>query len=155
MGLFLSCCSKHTNKFQTLQTFFKNMQVFYDRLLKLIEYQGFKTLNDFAINGLNYDSSSKLARLKDPSKRPSLEILEDIANKFESVDLHWLITGKGEMLRNVGAETTPENYAGGKVEAPYLQALVDTQQKLIDQYERELVELRDRLNIGSGKHQAS
>lgn len=77
------------------------MQTFYKRLTQLIEKKGFKSLNDFALNGLKYDSSSKLSRLKDENKKPSFEILEDIANKFEDLNLRWLILGKEEMIKGI------------------------------------------------------
>lgn len=73
------------------------MQTFFKRLLHVVENQGFKNLNDFALNGLKYDSSSKLSRLKDESKSPSVEILLDISNKFGEINLHWLLTGIGEI----------------------------------------------------------
>lgn len=82
-----------------IQIYFNKMNTFFKRLLLIIENQGFKNLNDFALNGLQYDSSSKLNRLKDEKKKPSVEILEDISNKFQTIDLHWLLTGQGEMLR--------------------------------------------------------
>ena len=74
------------------------MQTFFKRLLQIVEFQEFKNINDFALNGLKYESSSKLNRLKDEKNKPSVEILLDIANKFPSINIHWLITGKGEML---------------------------------------------------------
>lgn len=74
------------------------MQTFFKRLLQIIEFQGFKNTNDFALNGLKYDSSSKLNRLRDEKNKPSVEILLDIANHFPKINTHWLITGKGEML---------------------------------------------------------
>ena len=83
------------------------MQTFYKRLLQLIDYKGFKNLNDFALNGLKYDSSSKLSRLKDENKKPSFEILEDIANKFVDLNLRWFLLGKGEMFS--GIEIPAEN----------------------------------------------
>lgn len=76
------------------------MQTFFKRLLLIVENQGFKSLNDFALNGLKYESSSKLNRLKDEKNKPSIEILLDITNKFQTINLNWLITGKGEMLLN-------------------------------------------------------
>ena len=78
------------------------MQTFFKRLLHILENEGFKNLNDFALNGLKYDSSSKLNRLKDDKNKPSVEILMDIANKFENINLHWLITGKGKMIVESG-----------------------------------------------------
>lgn len=74
------------------------MQTFFKRLLQIVEFQRFKNINDFALNGLKYDSSSKLNRLKDEKNKPSVEILLDIANYFPNINTHWLITGKGEML---------------------------------------------------------
>ena len=74
------------------------MQTFFNRLLQIIEFQGFKNINDFALNGLKYESSSKLNRLKDDKNKPSVEILLDIANYFPTINTHWLITGKGNML---------------------------------------------------------
>jgi hypothetical protein len=74
------------------------MQTFFKRLLIIVENQGFKNLNDFALNGLKYESSSKLNRLKDEKNKPSIEILTDIANKFQNINLHWLITGSGSMF---------------------------------------------------------
>ncbi|WP_130735447.1 hypothetical protein [Flavobacterium sp. J27] len=74
------------------------MQDFFKRLLQVVNYQGFKNINDFALNGLKYDSSSKLNRLRDEKNKPSVEILLDIAHNFPKVNIHWLITGKGSML---------------------------------------------------------
>lgn len=74
------------------------MQTFFKRLLHIIDFQGFKNINDFALKGLKYESSSKLNRLKDEKNKPSVEILLDIATNFPNINTHWLITGKGEML---------------------------------------------------------
>ncbi|MCO6162648.1 hypothetical protein [Flavobacterium sp. NRK F7] len=74
------------------------MQTFFKRLLHIVEFQGFKNINDFALNGLKYDSSSKLNRLKDEKNKPSVEIILDIANQFPDVNMHWLLTGKGNVL---------------------------------------------------------
>lgn len=74
------------------------MQTFFKRLLQVIEFQGFKNINDFALNGLKYESSSKLNRLKDDKNKPSVEIILDIANYFPNINTHWLLTGKGNML---------------------------------------------------------
>ena len=72
---------------------------FFERILQIIEYHNIKSVNSFAKDYLNYDSSEKINRLKDPNKNPSYEILSDISNKFENIDANWLLTGSGEMLR--------------------------------------------------------
>ena len=74
--------------------------IFFNRIEQISDYYGFKSVNNFAKEGLNYSSAEKLYRLKDENSRPSVDILEDIANKFEFVNMNWFITGRGEMLRN-------------------------------------------------------
>jgi len=69
---------------------------FFDRLEIFSKNEGFNSINDFAINGLKYKSSQKLNRLRTGKGRPSLEIIEDIKNRFEHVDLNWLIANKRE-----------------------------------------------------------
>ncbi len=85
------------------------MKDFFKRLMQIVEKEGFKNINDFALNGLKYDSSSKLSRLKDEKNKPSVEILEDIANKFENVDLHFLITGSVKYSNNDDNNILSEN----------------------------------------------
>ncbi|WP_166919858.1 hypothetical protein [Flavobacterium poyangense] len=75
------------------------MNNFYSRLAQLSEHKGFKSINKFALDGLNYSSSEKLNRLKKENTNPSVDILLDISNKFEDVSIEWLLTGKGAMLR--------------------------------------------------------
>jgi repressor LexA len=77
------------------------MSNFFHRLTQLYEKEGFKSLNDFALNGLKYSSSEKLNRLKKPNTSPSYEIITDISNKFD-VDLNWLIGGKQETILTTG-----------------------------------------------------
>lgn len=48
---------------------------------------------------LQYRSCEKIARLfRLKHAKPSVDILEDIANHFSDLNIHWLITGNGEML---------------------------------------------------------
>lgn len=74
------------------------MSTIYNRIEQLAIDQGFKSINSFALEGLGWNSSQKLQRLKNPKNSPSVDILLEIANKFE-VDLHYLIMG--ENYRNV------------------------------------------------------
>ncbi|MES2379435.1 MAG: hypothetical protein V4538_00230 [Bacteroidota bacterium] len=92
---------------------------FFERILQIAETHGYKNINDFAINGLAYASSEKINRLRDANKKPSVDILLDIANKFEKIDLNWLITGNGTILKS------PDN-----------NELLTLQQKLIAEMER-------------------
>lgn len=72
----------------------------FERISKIAETKGFRSINDFALNGLGYKSSEKINRLKDPSKKPSYEIVFDISNKFEDVNVRWLVTGENENFTN-------------------------------------------------------
>lgn len=75
------------------------MTNFFDRIMQVAEYKGYKNPSEFAKKGLGWTSSEKINRLKDESKKPSVDILIEISNKFDDVNLGWLLTGKGEMLK--------------------------------------------------------
>ncbi|MDL2228127.1 hypothetical protein LJC25_04365 [Bacteroidales bacterium OttesenSCG-928-K03] len=77
----------------------KNSDLF-ERMLEIIRYYKIKNVSEFSKKYLGYDSPEKINRLKKEGKYPSYEVLADIANKFEEIDIHWLITGKGNMLKN-------------------------------------------------------
>ena len=79
------------------------MNNIYSRLLQIVEYKGFKSINDFAKNGLGYSSSEKLNRLKKENTSPGFDIIQDITNKFEDINMNWFVSGKGEMLYNKDA----------------------------------------------------
>lgn len=69
---------------------------FYSRLLSYAERQGIKNTSVLA-DALGYDKPERLYRLKrDENARPSFEVIEDVTNLFESLNVRWLITGKGE-----------------------------------------------------------
>jgi hypothetical protein len=132
---------KYRNKFQLYKHISIKMNTFFKRLIQVTEKEGFKNLNDFALNGLKYDSSSKLNRLKDENKKPSVEILEDIANKFQNINLHWLVTGKGEIeinSKSYGFNETILNLS----EPGQINEVVTAQKKTITILEREVDDLR-------------
>ncbi len=81
------------------------MNVFYKRISQISEYKGFNSVNKFALDGLNYASSEKINRLKKENASPSIEIIIDITNKFEEINPEWLLTGSGEMLREIATKS--------------------------------------------------
>lgn len=83
-----------------MQTKLNNYSIFFERLLQIIDYYNIKSINSFAKDYLKYDSSEKINRLKDKNKLPSIKIIEDISNTFENINIDWLVTGRGQMLRN-------------------------------------------------------
>jgi hypothetical protein len=68
------------------------------RIGKFIAYQQVSR-REFA-SRLGYTSSEKINRLfrKDGAK-PGFDIVADIANKFANLNVDWLVTGRGEMLK--------------------------------------------------------
>lgn len=87
---------------------------FFERILQIIDYYNYSNVNNFAKKGLGYPSSEKINRLKKPENNPSVDIIYDISNKFEDINLDWLIIGRGSMLIgddvkslvNIGNENT-------------------------------------------------
>lgn len=75
------------------------MTNFFERIMQVANYEGYKNPLDFAKKGLGWQSSEKINRLKDAKKKPSVDILLEISNKFENINSEWLLTGKGEMLK--------------------------------------------------------
>jgi hypothetical protein len=79
------------------------------RIGKFIAYQQVSR-REFA-SRLGYTSSEKINRLfrKDGAK-PGFDIIADIANKFVGLNVEWLVTGRGDMLK--GIEPPPPEGAG-------------------------------------------
>ncbi|WP_431166367.1 hypothetical protein [Tenacibaculum halocynthiae] len=78
---------------------------YYLRLEEFANNKGYKSINSFAVNALKYKSSEKLNRLKKEGTKPSLDVLLDVSNIFEDFNIHWYVTGEGEMLLS---DTKPE-----------------------------------------------
>ena len=76
------------------------MSNFFDRMMQFATANGYKNVNDFAVRGLQYNSAEKLNRLKKNGANPSINIIQDISNKFETIDLNWLIMDKTEETEN-------------------------------------------------------
>ncbi|MFV8347289.1 hypothetical protein [Flavobacterium sp. ZB4P13] len=115
------------------------MNEFFRRILQLSEYKGFKNISDFAKNGLQYASSEKINRLKKENNKPSFEILLDISNKFDDVNLNWLITGRGKL--------SIDEYSVGEQNSTYGNSkdldLIKSKDKIIELLEAENLRLRD------------
>ena len=84
------------------------MNDIFTRLMQIIDYKGFKSVNEFAIKGLNYDSAEKLNRLKKENAKPGFEILSDITNKFADINLNWFVSGEGEMVLGMPNASEPK-----------------------------------------------
>lgn len=89
----------------------QNTNIF-ERILYIAELKGFKNLNELSAF-LGYESAEKLYRLKrNPTAKPSYDIIEDFSNKFEDLDVRYFVTGVGEPFP-IAQKTTytpePEN----------------------------------------------
>lgn len=81
-----------------MQTNLKINSNFFERISQIIDYYGIKNVSSLA-EILGYSSSEKLNRLKKDGSKPSIDILQDISNKFDEIDASWLLNGTGEMLK--------------------------------------------------------
>lgn len=102
-----------------MQTNLKEKSNFFERLSQIIDYYNIGNVNKLAKDYLNYNSSEKLNRLKDASKNPSLNIIVDISNRFEEINLVWLVKGEGSMLKHENSNNVEEpitNYGEDKKE---------------------------------------
>jgi len=73
---------------------------FFDRLEQFCSSQGIKNMRELA-DVLNYASAEKLYRLqRDVKNKPSFDIILDLTNKFDGINLNWLITGEGNMTNS-------------------------------------------------------
>ena len=79
-----------------MQTNLNKDSNFFDRTLRLSVFYGFSGISDLA-KALGYASPEKLYRLKKENAKPSVDILQDLSNKFEDLNLNWYITGNGEI----------------------------------------------------------
>jgi hypothetical protein len=69
---------------------------------------------------LGYSSSEKINRLfREGGAKPGFDIIADIANKFVELNVDWLVTGRGEMLRE-----PPEEVLGLEARIAALEAAI-------------------------------
>lgn len=77
-----------------METYKTNSGDFFQRLMRYASNQGVRNANELA-KKLGYSSPDKLYRLKrGRGAKPSYDILQDIADLFQSIDLRWLLTGE-------------------------------------------------------------
>lgn len=120
---------------------------FPSRLEQLLSDKQLKYSEFCDITGFDRSNLSNLVRGK--VKKPSLDIAITIATHFPEVNLHWLLTGKGEMYRSA-AEMLPgmlaqegERPAYGNENAQLLdtmQAMNNLLQQQNKHYEKMIIE---------------
>ena len=86
-----------------IQMFLQKNLKFSERLSIFLKNQQFKSSNEFS-NSLGYTHSEKINRLfRKKDTKPSFHILYDICTRFPLLDMNWLITGQGTMLKEDNA----------------------------------------------------
>lgn len=65
---------------------------FFERILQIIESENIKNVSVFAKEYLGYKSPEKINRLKKKEAKPSYDILADISNRFDKINIRWLLT---------------------------------------------------------------
>ncbi|WP_343531193.1 S24 family peptidase [Pedobacter sp.] len=79
-----------------MQTILKNNSNIFERMMALASSAGCKNANELSKH-LGYKSPEKLYRLeRDKDAKPSADILIDFADKFDNVNMNWVLTGLGE-----------------------------------------------------------
>lgn len=73
---------------------------FFDRMNIIMKYHGIKNLNTLATKHLGYKSAEKLNRVRREESLPSIDIIVDIAKKFNEFSLDWLILGEGKIFKS-------------------------------------------------------
>lgn len=72
------------------------MGSFQQRLVELMAAKGVPNAPKLA-KALGYSGSERVRLVLNGTSKPSFGMLEDLARVFASLNLHWLITGEGEM----------------------------------------------------------
>jgi len=76
-------------------------------MLYIADIKGIKNIPELAVH-LGYDSAEKLYRLKRSSEaKPSVDILNDFTNKFEDLNIRWLLNGRGEPFEKIAPKIAP------------------------------------------------
>ena len=100
-----------------------------ERFKKLLEFLNMNA-SEFS-SKLGYNSPEKIYRIfrnkGENENKPSFDILADISNMFENINIDWIITGKGDMIKNInhvvnereGIYIVKKNHSKDKVPVPY------------------------------------
>lgn len=90
---------------------FQQMSDIFFRLNKVAEYHGIKKPSEFSKKtGISHQSASNYLK---GERTPTAEALSMIVKSLPLVDLTWLLTGEGEMLKpdnNINQDGTINNY---------------------------------------------
>lgn len=94
---------------------------FFERIVQIANHYGFTGIPELSKH-IGYKSPEKLYRLdRNKDAKPSLDIIMDFSNKFDSLSLDWFITGEGglekskDILRDDHSEYAVQKFIAPKV----------------------------------------
>ena len=82
----------------------KNNTNFFERIGRIAHHYGYAGIPDLS-KALGYSSAEKLYRLdRNPKAKPSIDIVLDFTNKFETLNIEWFLTGTGSIEKGKPAK---------------------------------------------------
>ena len=91
-----------------MQTNLNKNSNFFERTEEIAKHYGYDNITELA-RALGYASPEKLHRLKKENAKPSVDILQDLTNKFEDLNLSWYITGQGTFNKKTAIQPLANN----------------------------------------------
>src|SRR5699024_10019196 len=74
---------------------------FRERLEEVIEYSG----SAYRLSKTTKTSQSVISNIRKGKTKPSFDVLKRILLNYEAININWLITGEGEMVKDTSAES--------------------------------------------------
>lgn len=112
------------------------MSSFQQRLVEVMREHGVANAPQLS-KLLGYSGSERIRLVLNGTSKPSYGMLEDLARTFVFLDMRWLITGEGNMLRSHPANTVKPTVQEKMDKAfslpPGWKKLVDDQEKMKEQ----------------------
>lgn len=130
----------------------ENTNIF-ERFLLIAEHYKLSGVQGLS-NELGYKSSEKIYRLNRSEKaRPGFDILLDISNKFENLNMAWLISGKGDMILKPITEVSElkanQNSSDlfAQLMGVFTSKLTEAIQPTLDEHKKQIERLADRIDL--------
>lgn len=114
---------------------------------RLQEFMDFKHLNSNRLSIiLGYKSSERITRLvRSADNFPSYEILRDLSNKYPDIDINYIITGTGTLIKKSNNQPPDDYYkelATILKQNLQLRDRIDEAQKTIERLKKELEKIK-------------
>jgi hypothetical protein len=108
-----------------------------DRILQIAENKGVAKERFFEILGFSYGNFKGKSKIS----APSTDIIVEISSKFPDINIEWLITGNGTILKT----PLPSNENDRDVE--HLKELLEEKSKRIEALEKNIKLLEEKCNF--------